>query len=129
PVKNQKSLEAREIFIKTAQTGYTVMGAIPYGLSKEDSIRLVEDFLWKGFASRGLLADPAIHWDGGNPHFHAQITRRALEGDAFSQKKDLEIVSKAGLLEIRRLWAECANLVFERLGLPNRIDHRSYAER
>jgi ATP-dependent exoDNAse (exonuclease V) alpha subunit len=136
--KNQKSLEAREKFLSSAQTAQTIMGAIPIEFTPLEAEACVEEFLKDRFVSRGLVVEYAIHWDRGNPHFHGQITRRALveedprdkgQGTKFSERKDQEIVSKPELLVTRQLWEKVVNKHLELGGHEVRIDCRSYEDR
>ena len=128
-VKNANSLQARQEYLDSAQTAYTFECAVPLELTVGECETLVEEFLKARFVSRGLVVDYAIHWDPGNPHFHAQITRRALDGDSFCKSKDRDIVSRPQFDESRRLWAEYTNRHLEKAGFDICIDHRSYAER
>lgn len=129
PLKNQKSLEAKEQFLSSTQTAQTIMGAIPLELSKEEAEACVEAFLKERFVSRGLVVEYALHWDKGNPHFHGLITRRALVEGEFSQRKDRAIVSKAEHTLTRKAWEITANQYLELGGHDVRIDCRSHAER
>lgn len=127
--KNQKSLEAREQFLSSAQTAQTIMGAIPIEFSKLEAEACVEEFLQTRFVPRGLVVEYAIHWERGNPHFHGQITRRALVEGEFSQRKDRDIVSKPELLITRKEWEKVVNKHLELGGHEVRIDCRSHEDR
>ncbi len=129
PDKNQKSLDARERFINTAQTAQTIMGAIPYEFSQEEAEACIEEFLKERFVSRDLVVQYATHWKSGNPHFHGMITRRPLIDGEFSGRKDHEIVTKEELLVTRKLWETVANKHLELGGHEVRIDSRSHADR
>lgn len=127
--KNQTSLSAREQFVSSAQTAQTIMGAIPIEFSKLEAEACVEEFLQTRFVSRGLIVEYAIHWDRGNPHFHGQITRRALVNGEFSERKDRDIVSKPELLITRKQWEVVVNKHLKLGGHEVRIDCRSYEDR
>ena len=130
PEKNQKSLEAKEKFLSSTQPAQTIMGALPLEFSKVEAEVCVEEFLSERFVSRGLVVEYAIHWDRGNPHFHGQITRRALTHGNFSQRKDQDIVSKPELLVTRKLWEVVVNKHLEKGdGHEVRIDCRSHTDR
>lgn len=129
PEKNQKSLEAKEQFLNSTQTAQTIMGAIPLEFSQEEAEVCVEEFLRERFVPRGLVVEYALHWQRGNPHFHGEITRRALEGNDFSQRKDHEIVSKAEHNITRKMWEVVVNKYLELGGHEARIDCRSNADR
>jgi ATP-dependent exoDNAse (exonuclease V) alpha subunit len=129
PIKNQKSLEAKEKFLASAQTAQTIIGALPIEFTKDQAETCTEEFLNERFVSRGLGVQYAIHWDKGNPHFHGIITRRALVEGKFSQGKDREIVTKAELFETRKVWQKVANKHLELGGYDVRIDSRSNEDR
>jgi hypothetical protein len=98
----------------------------------------------KQFTDMGMVADWAIHWDEGmkNPHAHIMLTRRKATEKGFHHLKDGGEKSGSrdapaprpwndrGLAEKwRENWAEVQNRELERMGLPYRLDHRSYARR
>ncbi len=124
-----RSQEGQDRYMDSAQTAQSVRGALPIELNPEQNKELVESFLKDRFVERGLVVDYAIHWDSGNPHFHALVTRRPLEEGRFSYLKDREIASKAALQETRSLWSERQNEFLERAGQSIRVDHRSHADR
>lgn len=125
---NKRSLDAREQFLSSTQTAQTIMCALPLELTQEQAESCVEAFLKARFVSRGLVTAYAIHWDKGNPHFHAQICRRALVEGEFSQRKDRKIVTKPELLKTRHMWAEVVNKHLALAGHEVRVDARSLAD-
>jgi ATP-dependent exoDNAse (exonuclease V) alpha subunit len=129
PEKNARSLAARKHFIQTAQTAQTVMGAIPLELTKDQAEACVENFLSSRFVFRGLVVHYAIHWNTGNPHFHALVTRRALIDGRFASQKDRDIVSRPEHNLTRKHWEEIANKHLRQAGQEARIDCRSNADR
>jgi ATP-dependent exoDNAse (exonuclease V) alpha subunit/phage/plasmid primase-like uncharacterized protein len=129
PEKNKRSLDAREKLISSAQTAQTIMGALPLELTREQAETCVEEFLEARFISRKLVTQYAIHWDKGNPHFHAQITRRALVDGHLSYIKDREIASKPELMKTRHAWEVVVNKHLELAGHEVRIDARSHEDR
>ena len=128
PIKNAKSMAAKEEYINSAQTAQTLECALPIELNNKLYPSLIEEFLNKRFVSRGLVVEYAIHFETGNPHFHAMITRRAIEGNSFSTTKDRDILAKDEIKETRRMYAEVTNSFLEREGLEVRVDHRSFKE-
>ena len=128
-VKQKKSVEARDRFLNSTQTAQTVMGALPIELPQDQAEACVEAFLKDRFVARGLVVHYAIHWDLGNPHFHGLVTRRALVGDSFSQRKDRDIVSKVEHNITRKAWETVANKHLSFAGLDVRIDCRSNKDR
>jgi ATP-dependent exoDNAse (exonuclease V) alpha subunit len=129
PEKNNRSLDAREKLISSAQTAQTIMGALPLELTREQAETCVEEFLEARFVSRKLVTQYATHWDKGNPHFHAQITRRALVDGQLSHIKDREIASKPELMKTRNAWEVVVNKHLELAGHEVRIDARSNEDR
>jgi len=56
--------------------------ALPVELSREEQIRLMEEYCQKQFVSKGMIADIAIHDKGdGNPHAHVLLTLRPMDKD------------------------------------------------
>ncbi|WP_231569369.1 MobA/MobL family protein [Rickettsia endosymbiont of Ixodes pacificus] len=46
---------------------------MPREVTKEDNIRLVEEYVEKWIVSRGIVCDVNIHYDNpDNPHVHIQ---------------------------------------------------------
>lgn len=125
----EKSQLAKEKFIASAQSSQTGMGAIPIELTKDQAEKCVKEFLETRFVSRKLAVDYAIHWEEGNPHFHAMVTRRTIENGTFSHRKDRELVSKAEVIQTRKIWEQVANKHLEMAGHEARIDARSNADR
>jgi hypothetical protein len=127
-IKNAKSIAAKQNYLNSAQIALTFEGSLPVELSKETCKELVEEFLNERFVSRNLIVQYAIHWEKGNPHFHAMITRRAIVNNDFSTVKDRDIVTREALKETRKSFAEFSNKYLEREGIEARIDHRSYKD-
>ena len=144
--KSNNSQLAREIEI-----------ALPVELSREEQTRLVREYCSSQFVSKGMCADFNIHDTGsGNPHAHILLTMRPLdEKGAWAAKSKKEYVldesgekillpsgryktRKIDLMDWnrqenadlwRKAWADMANDFLEQNGSPERIDHRSNAER
>lgn len=140
-----------------AQLAREIDAALPIELSREEQIRLVREYCSSQFVSRGMCVDFAIHdTDSGNPHCHIMLTMRPLDERgvwaAKSQKEyDLDENGerirlpsgrykthkvdltgwndKGNALLWRKAWADISNAYLERAGSPERIDHRSNAER
>ncbi|MEN8237014.1 MAG: AAA family ATPase, partial [Pseudomonadota bacterium] len=121
--------ETKDDYKNCAQTGQTLECAIPKELDEVLAEQLVEEFIKERFIARDLIAEYALHWDKGNPHFHVVVTRRALKDGDFIEVKDREICSRSAIIETRALWAEFANQYLERIGCTERIDHRSFKDR
>ena len=148
-----------ELFEKAgnAQLAREIDAALPIELSREEQIRLVREYCSSQFVSRGMCVDYAIHDTGkGNPHCHIMLTMRPLdERGAWTAKSQKEYDldengerirlpsgrykthkvdltgwnDKGNTLLWRKAWADLTNDFLERNGSPQRIDHRSNAER
>ena len=94
-----------------AQLAREIDAALPIELSREEQIRLVREYCSSQFVSKGMCVDFAIHdTNSGNPHCHIMN-------------------DKDNTLLWRKAWADYTNDFLERNGSPERIDHRSNAER
>lgn len=140
-----------------AQLAREIDAALPIELSREEQIRLVREYGSSQFVSRGMCVDFAIHdTDSGNPHCHIMLTMRPLDERgawAAKSKKEYDLDEngerirlpsgrykthkvdltgwndKGNALLWRKAWADISNVYLERAGSPERIDHRSNAER
>ena len=140
-----------------AQLAREIDAALPIELSREEQIRLVREYCSSQFVSRGMCVDYAIHdTDSGNPHCHIMLTMRPLDERgawAAKSKKEYDLDEngerirlpsgrykthkvdltgwndKGNALLWRKAWADFTNDFLERNGSPERIDHRSNAER
>ena len=148
-----------ELYEKTgnAQLAREIDAALPIELSREEQIRLVREYCSSQCVSRGMCVDFAIHdTDSGNPHCHIMLTMRPLDERgawAAKSKKEYDLDEngerirlpsgrykthkvdltgwndKGNALLWRKAWADISNAYLERAGRPERIDHRSNAER
>ena len=140
-----------------AQLAREIDAALPIELSREEQIRLVREYCSSQFVSRGMCVDYAIHdTDSGNPHCHIMLTMRPLDGRgtwAAKSKKEYDLDENGERIRLpsgrykthkidltgwndkdntllwRKAWADFTNDFLERNGSPERIDHRSHAER
>ena len=140
-----------------AQLAREIDAALPIELSREEQIRLVREYCSSQFVSRGMCVDYAIHdTDSGNPHCHIMLTMRPLDERgtwAAKSKKEYDLDENGERIRLpsgrykthkvdltgwndkdntllwRRAWADYTNDFLERNGSPERIDHRSNAER
>ena len=120
-------------------------------------LRLVREYCSSQFVSRGMCVDFAIHdTDSGNPHCHIMLTMRPLDERgawAAKSKKEYDLDENGERIRLpsgrykthkvdltgwndkdntllwRKAWADYTNDFLERNGSPERIDHRSNAER
>ena len=140
-----------------AQLAREIDAALPIELSREEQIRLVREYCSSQFVSRGMCVDYAIHDTGkGNPHCHIMLTMRPLDERgawAAKSKKEYDLDENGERIRLpsgrykthkvdltgwndkgnaplwRKAWADLTNDFLERNGSPQRIDHRSNAER
>ena len=140
-----------------AQLAREIDAALPIELSREEQIRLVREYCSSQFVSRGMCVDYAIHdTDSGNPHCHIMLTMRPLNERgawAAKSKKEYDLDENGERIRLpsgrykthkvdltgwndkdntllwRKAWADFTNDFLERNGSPERIDHRSNAER
>ena len=151
-----KSVELSEKS-NNAQLAREVEIALPVELSGEEQTRLVREYCSSQFVSKGMIADFNLHdTGGGNPHAHILLTMRPLDekgawlpkskkeyvldengerirlpsGRYKTRKVDLVDWNNRENAEVwRRAWADLANEYLEKNNRPERIDHRSHAER
>ena len=140
-----------------AQLAREIDAALPIELSREEQIRLVREYCSSQFVSRGMCVDFVIHdTNSGNPHCHIMLTMRPLDERgawAAKSKKEYDLDENGERIRLpsgrykthkidltgwndkdntllwRRAWADYTNDFLERNGSPERIDHRSNAER
>lgn len=140
-----------------AQLAREIDAALPIELSREEQIRLVREYCSSQFVSRGMCVDFVIHdTDSGNPHCHIMLTMRPLDERgawAAKSKKEYDLDENGERIRLpsgrykthkidltgwndkdntllwRKAWADYTNDFLERNGSPERIDHRSNAER
>ena len=140
-----------------AQLAREIDAALPIELSREEQIRLVREYCSSQFVSKGMCVDFAIHdTDSGNPHCHIMLTMRPLDERgawAAKSKKEYDLDENGERIRLpsgrykthkidltgwndkdntllwRKAWADYTNDFLERNGSPERIDHRSNAER
>ena len=61
------------------RTARTIQVALPIELNRQESIKVVQDFVRENFVKSGMCADFALHDKGdGNPHAHIMVTMRPL---------------------------------------------------
>ena len=140
-----------------SQLARRIVLAFPVEVPKEQYLSMIKEFCQEQFVSKGMIADFAIHDKGdGNPHAHILLTLRAMDehgkwlpkarkvydldengerirlpsGRYKTHKIDLTGWNdKDNTLLWRKAWADFTNDFLERNGSPERIDHRSNAER
>lgn len=114
---------------KDARLAKEVEFALPRELPR-DAWLIVARAMADAYASKGFVADYAIHDDGTrhNPHVHILLTTRVETADGFGPK----IRSADGrqfVTEARALWEHTANDALKAAGVAVVLDSRSYAKR
>lgn len=111
-----------------SRTAREVEVALPNEFTREQQIEILREYVQKNFVDNGMVADISIHDKGdGNPHAHVLLTTREVSPDGFG-KKVREWDNRENVMKWRENWAATCNKEFERQKMPERIDHRSYAE-
>jgi len=139
---------------KNAQLSRQIEIGLPAEIDREAQINLARGYVQKQFVDRGMCADICVHDKGdGNPHAHVMLTMRPLELDgtwgAKSKKQYVldrdgqKIMLPSGNWKSKHIpttdwdehsnaehwrmeWAREVNREYERRGLEQRIDLRSY---
>jgi len=113
---------------KDAQLAREIIVALPKELNLDEQVEVLRVYSQENFVKTGMIADFSIHDKGeGNPHAHIMLATRNVSRDGFG-KKNTGWNKKELLLKWRETWADTNNNMFERKGLTERIDHRSYKE-
>lgn len=127
---------------KNSVTARELQLSLPHELSDAQRLELVQGFC-AGLVERyGVAVDFAIHrpdakGDMRNHHAHVMMTTRRMEADGLGEKtRELDDRSRhadgsqpRGPQEVeylRRTWCDMENHALEKLGLAERVDHRSY---
>ncbi|MEB8615822.1 MobQ family relaxase [Bacillus cereus] len=119
---------------KDSQLCREINVALPKEFSPELQKRVLLDYCQKQFVDRGMIVDVAIHRDDpNNPHAHIMLTMRDITPEGFGKKNrewnpDFafgKVQNAKGYVDWRAAWAEQVNQELERMGLTDRIDHRS----
>lgn len=114
-----------------AQLSREIQLSLPHEFTHEQRVNLVRRFVQEQFVDVGMIADIAIHAPSSDPaadernaHAHVMLTTRSLNGDGFGNK-NRDWNSPELLVQWRESWADHQNQALERLGCPDRVDHRS----
>lgn len=120
---------------KDAQLAREITLSLPHELNDRQRWEVIRAFVQERYVDRGMIADVAMHAPGRgtderNHHAHILLTMRELTGEGFGRKQRTNEFDRiADLREDREAWARHQNRAFERLNMPERVDHRSYADR
>jgi Ti-type conjugative transfer relaxase TraA len=113
---------------KDAQLAREIEVGLPVELNADQQLALMRDFVHREFASKGMIADLAIHRDDlNNPHAHVLLTLRSVNASGFGPK-ERSWNERSKLLAWRSGWEEMTNQHLARAGYDVRIDHRSLKE-
>lgn len=124
-----KKKDALEEHIKSAQTGHTVVIALPKELDIKAYQSIAREIAQRAFIAQGHVALYGIHIDENNPHIHFLVSRRTItEKGELSFAKNRALSTKDALLSRRRLTAEVTNQALYRMGIMQQVDHRSFAD-
>ena len=106
--------------------------ALPKGLSHEQQVALLHDYVNTQFTALSMVADISLHSKIGNPHAHILLTLRDLDDthDDAPQWSRFGIKRrdwnrKENIHAWREAWATACNAALEKSGSDERIDHRS----
>lgn len=120
--------------------------ALPKELDEDERVGLAREFAKSLTDTERLPYTLSIHrGKGHNPHAHLVISERKNDGierapDRWFRRYDSNDSKRGGaqksetlsnpewLQETRETWAKMANEALERVGLQDRIDHRSYKD-
>jgi hypothetical protein len=112
---------------RDAQLAREVEGAIPWEIPKGERVAWVRQHL-QVFVNMGMIVDYSIHEpEPGKPHFHALMTLRPLDGDAFSAKKDRSWNDRSLVETWRQHWESVCNQALEAVGAEARVSRLSLA--
>jgi ATP-dependent exoDNAse (exonuclease V) alpha subunit len=116
---------------KDARLAREFILSLPRELSPKENFQLAVEWSQSHLVSKGMVVEVSLHnpKGGTNPHAHVLCTMRTIEGDKFSAKKPREWNDVEVLLEWRESWGKAVNAALEKAGRPERVDHRSLADR
>ncbi|MGI4815298.1 MAG: AAA family ATPase, partial [Janthinobacterium lividum] len=108
--------------------------ALPKELTKEQNIKLANEFLQDQACQLGMVALPSFHFDTdeetgeGRPHCHAVFLTRTLEEKGLCAKKETSWDQTSVCLTWREQLAGYINFYLKMYGHEARVDHRSYKD-
>jgi len=113
---------------KDAQLAREIVVALQREFDAQENMEVLREYMRENFVDKGMIADFSIHNKGDdNPHAHIMLTTRHVTPEGFGLK-NTDWNKKELFAEWRKSWADVNNRMFERKGLDERIDHRSYKE-
>jgi hypothetical protein len=113
---------------RDAQTAKELEFSLPVELSHNEQKAFARWCVEKYWVSLGMCAYVCLHDKGdGNPHVHAILTTREVDGSGFLKEKNRNWNKKIVLFQWRKFLADTINHVLERKGFNERVSHLSYA--
>lgn len=123
PVKQAKSLAAKERFLEKAVTGYKLECALPIEFTLEERKELVDRIAEGLFGSRSLPVQYVIHNKEDNPHAHFLSGFRPVVNGEYSKRK--VYYQSSDVKRLRQQIADITNAYAQERGYDLAIDHRS----
>ena len=126
PVKQAKSLAAKERYLDSTSTAFLFEVSLPLEL-KEEEMKELSDLIAKElFVSKNLNVQYACHDKKGNPHVHYMVTfRPVIEGKLSRQKFRFK---REDIKDLRKITADVTNGYAKEKGYDFVVDHRSYKD-
>jgi hypothetical protein len=122
-----KKQDALEKHINTAQTGHTIVIALPKELNIQTYQAIAREIAQRAFISQRHVVLYGIHNEENNPHVHFLVSRRTLtEAGELSFAKNRALSTKDALLSRRELTAEVINQALKTMNIEQQVDHRSF---
>jgi hypothetical protein len=113
---------------KDAQLAREFIVGLQREFTLEEQIEVLREYIQENFVDKGMCADFSVHnKKDDNPHIQVMLTTRHISPDGFGLKNTTWNENSI-FLEWRKNWADVNNRMFERKGLEQRIDHRSYKD-
>jgi hypothetical protein len=122
---------------KDSQVGRELQFAVPANVTRDEQIRIAREVATFVIARHGAAVDWALHaphpeGDQRNFHVHMLISPRRVDANGFTEKMpelDNKWQSPASVEAMRAEVAAAINRSFERCGIAERVDHRSFEAR
>ena len=111
---------------KDAQLAREIEFAIPLGIPRDQWADHVREY-FRPMVDAGMVVDWNLHDKPGNPHVHALMTMRLVDGDGFAAKKERKWNDRTLVDQWRARWEGICNRVLDALGRPERVSRLSLA--
>lgn len=127
PIKQAKSLTAKEKFLEEAVTAFQLEHSMPKEMSLEEHKELSDRIANAIFAQKNLVVQYALHDKKGNPHAHYVGNFRPIIDGDFSKRKVYFL--RSDIKDLRKQIADITNIFANERGYDFTVDHRSHLER